>query len=152
MCDDRIFAVYDDGIISSFVKHSHVHSEYIGKVDGSVHRSFVRTDDHEMLLVRNEIRYRAKESFHELIGRIETVKTAQWDGVLHARVMGVKSDDIGNSHGCQFLQGKRTVKRFPFGTLVLSALIKKRHDHIDTMSLPGGGGDDPLQILIVIIR
>ena len=46
------------------------------------------------------------------------------------RVMGIKGDNVGYSHVNQFLQCLGTVQRFAFGTFVLAAFVKKRHDDI----------------------
>ncbi len=55
--DDRIFAVYDGRVITAFVEHTHVHAEDIGKIDCSVHGTFIRADDHQMFFVDLQIRF-----------------------------------------------------------------------------------------------
>ena len=35
---------------------------------------------------------------------------------------------------------------------MLTALVKERHDDVDSVSLSGGGGDNPLEILVMIVR
>ena len=95
-----------------------------------MHRTLVRADDHEMILVNLQVRLRFQKRFDKLIRRIEVVKAFQRNRVLHTRVMGIKSDDVGYSHVNQFLQCLGTVQRFAFGTFVLAAFVKKRHDDI----------------------
>ena len=66
--------------------------------------------------------------------------------------MGIKGDDVADSHIRQLLKSKSTVQRFPFRPFVLAAFIKERHDHVDTVCLAVGCGDDSFQVLIVIVR
>ena len=92
------------------------------------------------------------QRLQELIGRHEGVKALKGDRVLYPGIMSIKGDDIGNTHSGQLLQGESAVQRFPFGTLVLTSLIKERHDHVDTTGFSVGSGNDTLQILIMVVR
>ena len=66
--------------------------------------------------------------------------------------MGIERNDIGNTHCIQFFKGKCTVERFSSGTFMLSALIKERHDNIDTTCLSSCSSNDSFKILIMVIR
>ena len=66
--------------------------------------------------------------------------------------MCIEGDDVGNAHLNQLIQCHGTVKGFSLGTLVLPALIEKRHDHVDAVCFTGTCGDHTLQILEMIIR
>ena len=56
MCDDRVAAVYNAGIIAALVEHAHVHTEHGSIVHVAVQRTFVRADDHEVFLIGGKIR------------------------------------------------------------------------------------------------
>ena len=66
--------------------------------------------------------------------------------------MRVKGHDIGDAHGGQFFQGNGTVQGLSFRPLMLAALIHKRHDDIDPLCLACSGGNDPFEILEMIVR
>ena len=76
MGDDRVLAVYDHGIIAAFIEHTHVYPQNVGEVYGSVHGSFIGAYDHQMILIRDQVRNRAEDGFHELVGRTEAVESA----------------------------------------------------------------------------
>lgn len=48
---DWMTAIYSFGVIKTLVVHSHVYSQDIGQIDGTVHASFIRADDHEVVIV-----------------------------------------------------------------------------------------------------
>ena len=56
MCDDRVAAVYDAGIIAALVEHAHLHAEHGSIVHVAVQRALVRADDHEIFLIGGKIR------------------------------------------------------------------------------------------------
>ena len=66
--------------------------------------------------------------------------------------MGIKGNDVIDSHTDQFLKSQSTVQRFSPGPFVLTAFIKERHDHIDSSGFSSYGGNDPFQILEMIVR
>ena len=152
MGDDGVLAVYHGGVIPAFVEHTHVDAQNIGKVNGAVHGAFIRAYDHQVLLVHGKIRFRPQKSLHELIRGIKIVKPVEGDGILDPWVVGVKGDDVADTHIHQFLQRQGAVQRLPLGPFVLSALIQEGHDHIQPVGLAVGGGDDPFKILIMIVR
>ena len=48
------------------------------------------------------------------------------------KVIEVCLDEIVNSHPYHFLKSQCTIKRFPGAPLMLAALIKERHDNVDS--------------------
>ena len=48
---DWMAAIHSFGIIKTFVVHSHIYPQDIGQIDSAVHASFVRADDHEVVIV-----------------------------------------------------------------------------------------------------
>ena len=56
MCNDRVAAVYNAGIIAALVEYAHVHTEHGSIVHVAVQRTFVRADDHEVFLIGGKIR------------------------------------------------------------------------------------------------
>src|SRR5699024_10208228 len=74
------------------------------------------------------------------------------NGVLYPGIMSIKGDDVVNSHTDQFLKAQSAVQRFPAGSLVLTALIQERHDNVDSPGFPSYSGNDPFQILKMVIR
>ena len=63
MCHDRVLSVYDGGVISSLIEHTHIDAEHVGEVYGTRHRSLVRADDHQMIVVDRQIRNGTKKGF-----------------------------------------------------------------------------------------
>ena len=43
---DRILSVDYGRVVAAFIEHSHVHTQDIGEINGAVHRSLIRADDH----------------------------------------------------------------------------------------------------------
>ena len=152
MSYDGVLSVYNSRIIPALVEHSHIYAQNIGKVYCALHGPLIRTDDHQMFIIDLKVINRCYHGFQKLIRRHEVVKSGQRDSILHTRIMGVKSNDIGDTHLYQLLKGQGTVQRFSFCSFVLTALIKKRHDHIDPVGFSGGSSNDPFEILIMVIR
>ena len=75
MSHDGVLSVYDSGIVAPLVEHTHIHAQDIGEVDCAVHSPFIRADNHQVVLVRNQIRHITEQRLHELIGRIEGIKS-----------------------------------------------------------------------------
>ena len=76
MSHNRILTIDDCRIVTAFIKHSHIDTENIGKINGAVHRSLIRADDHKVIFIGDKIRNGAKQRFHKLVRRIEAVKSA----------------------------------------------------------------------------
>ena len=152
MGDDGIFSVHHAGVVTPLVEHADVSSQNVGEVHRAVHRAFIRADDHEMPTVELEIRRGFQKSPQELVGRHEVVEAAQRNRVADTGIMGVEGDDFGDTVVLKLPERHRRVKRLTAGPLVLTALVQKRHDDADAVRLAVGGGDDPLQILKVVVR
>ena len=45
-----------------------------------------------------------EQGFYKLVSRHEVIKAAKRDRVLDTRVVGVKGDDVGDTHGDQLLE------------------------------------------------
>ena len=152
MCDDGVAPVYDTGVITAFVEHSHVQSEHIRKINGTVCSALVRADRHHVIAVDLKILHGAEQTFDKLIGRLHSFKAAERDSILYSRVMCVECDDVVYAHADELLKCESAVQRFTGTSLVLTALIEERHDDVDTASLSADSGNDPFQILEMIVR
>ena len=53
--------------------------------------------------------------------------------------MGVKGNNIGNSHSLQFLQRAGAVQGFPVAAAVLAPAVQQGHNHADPVGLSAGG-------------
>jgi hypothetical protein len=80
------------------------------------------------------------------------LKTVERDGIHHARVMGVEGHDVVNPHADELLESHGAVKRLTVCPQKLTALIQEGHDDRDPAGFPAHRGDDPFQILKVIVR
>ena len=130
----RIFSVDNAGIIAAFIEHTHIHTEYIGKINGPRHSTFIRADDHDMIIVEMNVRLRFQQSFQKLVGGEEVIKSHERYCVGHAGIMCIEGDDVGHAHAAELFQSDGTVQRLAVGALVLTALIEKRHEYSDTVS------------------
>jgi len=65
--NDRITSVYDFGIISSLVEHTHIKTKYVGKINGTVCTTFIRADCHHVFAVDFKIFYCAQKTFDKLV-------------------------------------------------------------------------------------
>ena len=148
---DRISSVHDRGVVAALVEHTHVHAQVVGNVNCAAHTALIRADDHKMVLVDLQVRRVAQNVFDKLIGGLYGFEAVQRDRVLHSRIVSVESDDILHSHIRQLLKRQSAVEGLAVGTLVLAALIEKRHNHIDAARFSAHSGDDALQILIVVV-
>ena len=128
-------AVHLAGVVQSAVVHTHVNTEDVGKVDRSSHTSFIRADDHEMVIVDMKSLFVLKKSLNELISRLDGLKTMKRSSILYTRIMCVKSDDVLYAHSGQFLECRCTVQRFTAASFVLTAFIQEGHNDIDSLCL-----------------
>ena len=152
MGNDGILSVHRYRIVPSPVEHPHVYPQHVCHIDGTGGTGLVRADDHQMVRRYREVRRRAEKTFDKLVNRQEVFKSGQRDRILDAGVMGIKGDDIIDSHAYQLFQSLGTVKGFPAGTPELAAFIEKRHYHVDAACFPADRRDHPLQVDEVIIR
>ena len=51
MSNDRVSAVYDLGVITALIEHTHIQSQHICEVDGTAGTAFIRADDHHVVAV-----------------------------------------------------------------------------------------------------
>ena len=152
MSHDGVPSVHDLGVITAFVEHADIHAHDVGDVDGAVHRTFVRADDHQAVLVELHIRNVVEAGLDELIGRHEVVEAGQRDGVLDSGIMGVEGDEIRDTHLFQFHQHRGAVQGFSAGPAVLAAFIEEGHNDIDAVRGHDACPDDALQVLEVVVR
>ena len=75
MGDDRVTSVYDARIVTALIEHTHIKTEHVCKIDSAVSSAFVRTDRHHMLAVDLQVFDGAQQTFDELIGRRDCLKT-----------------------------------------------------------------------------
>ena len=94
MGHDRIAAVYDSRIISAFIEHTHIDAEDIGHIDGALHSTLIRADDHQMIAVKIDSVTLLNQRLYKLVSGLYCIKAAVWNGVLYTRVMGIKCNDI----------------------------------------------------------
>ena len=109
-------------------------------------------DDHQMVRIDLHVRSVPEDILDKLVSRLYSLKTIQRYGILDTRIVGVKGDDVLNTHADQFLQGQGAVQGFSAGALVLAAFIEEGHDYIDPAGFAAHGCDDALQILEMVIR
>lgn len=128
--DDRVAAVHDAGIIAALVEHAELHAKHGGIIHVAVQRALIRADDHEIILVGREVREILEELFQHLICRHQVVKAHDRHGVLHARVVRVKGEQIRNAHLLQLLQHVCAVERLAVAAAVLAAAVQQRHDDV----------------------
>ncbi len=96
---DRIPASYNRGIVPAFVKHTGIYTEDTCKIDGTTDSPLIGTDNNSVFLVNEQIRYIFQQRLHELVMCCKIIKTCKRNCILDTKIMGVKGDDIGDSHG-----------------------------------------------------
>ena len=74
MSNDRVLSVDNGGVITAFVEHTHIDSKDIGEVYSTGHSTFIRADDHEMIIVKLEIRDIFDQSLQELVCGEKVIK------------------------------------------------------------------------------
>ena len=110
MCDDGVLAVDNGRIVTALIEHTGINAEYVGKINGSVERAFIRDYDDGMIFVDEQVAGRMKKGAHELVmGRI-IIEAFYRNGILDPRIVGVKCDKIGNAHIHQFFNGVSAVQ------------------------------------------
>ena len=149
---DRMTAFDHLGIVKTSVIHTHVNTKNVSKVDCSAHASFIRADDHEVIVINVKSFYIAKKSFDKLIGRLNSLKTMKRSRILYTCIVSIKGDDVLNSHFGQFLECRCTVKRFTSHTFALTAFIKIWHDNVNSAGFTADCSNCTFQILKMIIR
>ena len=123
MCYDRIFAVYDLGVITTLVKHTRINTEYGREVDCSVKSTFIRADHDHMILIDDQILLVTEQRTDELVRRCKIIEALQWCRILDTRIVGIKRNEVGNTHFTQLFECISAVKRFTAASFMLSAFI-----------------------------
>ena len=144
-------AIYDGRVVPAFIEHTHIDPQHIGQIDGTAGTACIRADDHQTVAVDFQIRFCLKKPFDKLVSRLDCFKSMKRNGILHPGIMSVKCDDIIHAHMDQLLEGQGTVQGFPPCSFVLAAFIQEWHEHIDSSGLSSHSGDDPFQILKMIV-
>ena len=104
MRQNWIAAIYNARKIAPLVEHAEIQAEHSGIIDAAGHAAFIRGNNHQMLTVNFQGVHMVDKSFDHLIRRLDVFKPLERDGVLYARVVCVKGDDIINIHHiAQFL-------------------------------------------------
>ena len=104
------------------------------------------------MLVDAQIIVGVAHGLEHLVGRHDAFKAAQRDGVLHARIVRVEGDDVGNAHRDQLLEHHGAVHGLAGGAAMLAAFVEHRHDDVDAVSLSADRRDDALEIGVVLVR
>ena len=144
-------AVDDNGVIPALIEHAQVHAQHGGVVHAPAHAALVGGDEHQVVPVEFDVRNVVDHGFQELVGGVDVLKSAQGDGVLDPGVVGVKGDEVLHAHAGQLLEAQGAVQGLPGGAAVLAAFIEHGHNDVDPASLAADGGDDPLQVLVVVV-
>ena len=152
MCHNRISAVHNLCIISSLVEHTHIYAENVCIVNRTVHSALIRGNHHHMILINIQISYVQKKSLDKLIGAGNIVKRISRNRIHDSRIMRIEGEEVLHAHLMKFLQHHRAVQGFSSGTLVLSGLVHKGHDDVDTLCFSRRSGNQAFQIRIVVIR
>ena len=150
--NDGILAVYDDGIISSFIEHTCVRADDVGKIDCAVQCAFIGGDDHDVVLVDDQVVHGVHQRLHKLVRGCEVAEVHEGVDILDPGVVGVEGDEVLDAQITELLVHDRGVKRLAPASLVLAALIQERHDDIDAPRLAVDGSDHSLEILEMIVR
>ncbi len=103
------------------------------------------------MLVDAQIIVGVAHGLEHLVGRHDVFKTAQRDGVLHARIVRVEGDDVGNTHRDKLLEHHGAVHGLAGGAAVLTAFIEHRHDDVDAIRLAADGGDNALEVGVMLV-
>ena len=152
MGNDRITSVYNSRVVTSLVEHTHVKTKYVGKVYGTACTTLIRRYNHHMLRINLKVRLSTEKTLYKLICRLYCLKSLRWNSVLNSWVVSIESDDVVNAHACKLLKCKSTVKGLTSCSLMLSALVKERHDNSDSSCLTTYSSNNTLKVLIMVIR
>ena len=57
MGNNGIASVYNAGIITPLVEHTHIKSQYVSHINSTSHTAFIRADDHHMIGIKLKVRY-----------------------------------------------------------------------------------------------
>ena len=116
-------AVHDSGIVTALIEHTHIQAQDICHIDSAVHSALIGADDHGIVFVDLQCGNCAEQTLYKLVYRLYSLKAFQGDGILYPGIMGIKGDDVVNTHAHKLLERQCTVQGFTSGALVLTALI-----------------------------
>ena len=150
--DDGILAVYDHRVISSFIEHTRVGTNDVGKIDRAVQCALIGGDDDDVVLVNDQIVHRVHQRLHELIRGCEVAEIHEGIDVLDSGVVGVKCDKVLDTQIAELFVHDRGVERLTAASLVLASLIQERHDDVNAARLAVDGRNDSFEILEMIVR
>ena len=152
MRDDRVAPVHHAGVIAALIEHAQVDAHGRAVIDIAANRALVRGDDHHVVLVDLQVVIGRAHGLEHLIGRHDALKAVERDRVLHARVVRIEGDDVGDAHGDQLLKHQRAVHGLTRGAAMLASLVEHRHDDVDALRLPTDRRDDALEVSVVLVR
>ena len=135
MSHNRIASVYNFGIVSSFIEHTHFYTEYRSIIHISVQSAFVRAYYHKFVFIDSKIINALEKCFKNLIRRNNIIKSHKRNCIVNSWIMCVKCNDIWNAHCLKLLKCASAVKRFTVASSVLTSSVENRHNYIDSMSL-----------------
>ena len=152
MGNNRVMTVYHLGIISALIEHTHRNAQHRSVKHIPVQCTLIRTDYHKFIRCCFQMGNGLEHCLQHLIRRHHIVKAHQRNSIVHSGVVCIYSQDVGNAHALQFLQCAGAVQGFPVIPAMLTTAVQNRHNHIDTVCLTADSLNNPLQILIVVIR
>lgn len=148
---DRISAVDYVCVVATFVEHTEVKTENGRIVDVSADCAFVGSNAHKAVLVEFDVGEMFGQGFQHLIGREIVVESHKRNRIHNSRIVCVESDEVGDSHLLEFLKHNRAIERFTAGTTMLSARVKHRHNHGDTIRFCVCGADDTFEVREMLV-
>ena len=152
MGNDGIGSLHNSRIVPALVEHPDINPKELCLEDHTLCGTLVRCNEHQVITVDFQIFVFRQKCLSKLERGRNGFQAAQRRNILHSGIMGIKGDDAVNIHRFQFPQHHRAVKGFPRRLPVLPSFIQERHNHRDPFGLAIAGRDNPLQILIMIIR
>ena len=150
--DDRVAPVHHAGVIATLIEHAQVDAHGGAVIDIAANRALIRGDDHHVILVDLQVVIGRAHGLEHLIGRHDALKAVERDRVLHARVVRIEGDDVGDAHGNQLLKHQRAVHGLTRGAAMLASFVEHRHDDVDALRLPADRRDDALEVSVVLVR
>ena len=106
-----VLTVDDHRIVAALVKHTKLNAEHRGIVHTARHRPLIGRNDHDLFLVKFNIRVLMHKRLDHLVGGAEVIEAAKRNGILYAGIVHIKGDKARDPHIMKLLKGKRTVKR-----------------------------------------
>ena len=133
------------------INNSKFKESIIKRENTLAHTALIGRDDHRAFGVDIDVGINLEKSLDHLIRGANVLKSVKRNCVLYSGVVCVEGYDIGDSHACKLLKHESAVKRLSTGALVLSSLVKHRHNNVDSASLTADSANNSLKILEMII-